>query len=174
MNRSLIVTFTGPDRPGIVDRLSGIVADNGGNWEGSRLATLAGRFAGILQITIADEGADKLISALVALETEEFSVHVEPGSDADPRPDYVRLILEVSGLDHEGIVHDVSHVLARRGVNIEELNSEQFIAPMSGQLMFTTFAIVDAPPDVSIEALQSALEALAHDLMVTIDIPTDD
>jgi glycine cleavage system regulatory protein len=48
MRQPLIITFTGPDRPGVVDRLAGVVSQHGGNWEESRMARLAGSFAGIV------------------------------------------------------------------------------------------------------------------------------
>ena len=57
MPHLLVVTFTGPDRPGIVEKLSGLVTRHGGNWEESRMASLAGRFAGILKVTVPDAQA---------------------------------------------------------------------------------------------------------------------
>ena len=49
---SLVVTFTGPDRPGIVASFARVVGEHGGNWEESRMARLAGQFAGILEVTV--------------------------------------------------------------------------------------------------------------------------
>ena len=43
---TLVLTVIGRDRPGLVDTLSGVVAEHGGNWEESRMAHLADRFAG--------------------------------------------------------------------------------------------------------------------------------
>jgi len=46
----LVMTFVGTDRPGLVNAISACVADNGGGWLESRLARLAGQFAGIVRI----------------------------------------------------------------------------------------------------------------------------
>ena len=53
MSTSLVVTVIGNDRPGIVERLSEVVLTAGANWEESRMARLAGKFAGILRISVA-------------------------------------------------------------------------------------------------------------------------
>ncbi|NCF90353.1 MAG: glycine cleavage system protein R, partial [Verrucomicrobiaceae bacterium] len=50
---SVILTVIGADKPGLVERLATIVADHHGNWLESRMARLAGQFAGILQVEVA-------------------------------------------------------------------------------------------------------------------------
>lgn len=49
--QQLVVTASGPDRPGIVARLSKRVLDCGGNVEESRMARLAGEFSILMLIT---------------------------------------------------------------------------------------------------------------------------
>jgi len=60
MNKSLVLTLIGPDRPGLVDALAEVVENNGGNWVESRMAHLAGKFAGVLRINIAADKVDRL------------------------------------------------------------------------------------------------------------------
>ncbi len=60
MGTSLVVTVIGNDRPGIVERLSEVVLGAGANWEESRMARLAGKFAGILRISVKAANADAL------------------------------------------------------------------------------------------------------------------
>ncbi|MBU6179241.1 MAG: glycine cleavage system protein R, partial [Verrucomicrobia bacterium] len=36
MQTSVIVSVIGPDRPGLIDRLSNVIVSAGGNWEDSR------------------------------------------------------------------------------------------------------------------------------------------
>ena len=47
MRTSLVVTFVGSDRPGLVEALARVVTEHQGNWERSRMARLAGRFSTI-------------------------------------------------------------------------------------------------------------------------------
>ena len=53
---SLVMTVIAPDRPGLVEALAATVASHQGNWVESRMAHLAGQFAGILHIEVADQG----------------------------------------------------------------------------------------------------------------------
>ena len=51
---TLVLTVVGDDRPGLVDALSGVIAAHDGNWEQSRMAHLAQKFAGILLVQVPD------------------------------------------------------------------------------------------------------------------------
>ncbi|HPG28427.1 MAG TPA: ACT domain-containing protein, partial [Myxococcota bacterium] len=50
MARALVLTVIGEDRPGLVEDLSGLIASHDGSWDESRMARLAGHFAGVVQI----------------------------------------------------------------------------------------------------------------------------
>ena len=69
-----MVTVVGPDRPGIVNRLSDVAQRLGANWAGSRMANLAGQFAGMVHFEVPDDRADALADALGALESPELHV----------------------------------------------------------------------------------------------------
>jgi len=57
MMKSLVVTLIGPDRPGIVSLVSERAQGFGANWAGSRLASLAGQFAGMVHFEVPAENA---------------------------------------------------------------------------------------------------------------------
>jgi glycine cleavage system regulatory protein len=65
---TLVLTVIGDDRSGLVSALSGVIADHGGSWERSQMARLAGKFAGIVVVSVPDAGADALIRDLGPLE----------------------------------------------------------------------------------------------------------
>src|SRR4051794_41970887 len=79
MGISLVVTVIGNDRPGIVGRLSEVVLAAGANWEESRMARLAGKFAGILRISVEPGNADSLAGGLSALPGGGLTVVVGSG-----------------------------------------------------------------------------------------------
>ncbi len=58
------MTVIGADRPGLVGRLSGVIADLDGNWIESRMAHLGGQFAGVLRVEIPAEREQELLTAL--------------------------------------------------------------------------------------------------------------
>jgi glycine cleavage system regulatory protein len=58
-------------------------------------------------------------------------------------------------------------------VNIEELETETVSAPMDGGEIFRAKAILSLPDAISIDYLTEALEDLAGQLMVDIELDTD-
>lgn len=170
MRTSLVLTVIGEDRPGIVEQLSDQVLAAGGNWEESRMARLAGRFAGILRLSVETDRADALTARLKTF-NPGLAVVVEPSGEG-PETAFRTLRLELLGNDHPGIVRDISRVLAQHRVNIEELETDVTSAPMSGETLFRARAHLRIPPSVTLQSLRSRLEALAGELMV--DLTLDD
>jgi glycine cleavage system regulatory protein len=169
MTTSLVLTIIGDDRPGLVERVSDVVAGHGGNWIESRLAKLAGKFAGVLRVNVADEQADALQRALGALADEGLSVVIEPTEPTDEPPAWT-LTLELIGHDQPGIVRQVSGALASRGINVVELTTECFNAPWSGEAMFKARAKLAAPRETNVDALHDELDRISQDLHVDITL----
>jgi len=166
----LILTVLGPDRPGLVEALAAPIAAHGGNWLESRMAHLAGKFAGILRLEVAEAQAAPLAAALAALEGQGLKVAVER-DDAPPAPAGLRFrVVELEGLDRPGLVKEIAQVLAERGVNIEELVTDRTTAPMSGEEIFRSRAWIHVPARVDAAELRGRLERLATDLMVQVNL----
>ena len=167
MRTSLVLTVIGADRPGIVEQLSDQVLAAGANWEESRMARLAGKFAGLLRVNVDTAQADRLARGLRALSSSDLTVVVEHSVDVNAGR-FVSLTLEIIGSDRPGIVHDISGVLAQEGINIEELETEITSAAMSGEMIFRARARVRLPEGRNVGEIREILEALADNLMVDI------
>jgi glycine cleavage system regulatory protein len=167
-NADLVLTIIGADRPGLVELLARTVADHGGNWEASRMARMAGRFAGILRVSIPAGSADPLVEGLRALEGQGLRVVVEPSAPAAPAEGHRRLRLELIGNDRAGVIRDVSTALAEREVNVEELSTECASAPMSGGMLLKVTAELCCPPSVPVDELRGELEQLVSDFIVDL------
>lgn len=160
---SLILTVIGPDRPGLVRALSEAVAASGGSWLESRMARLAGQFAGIVMV----DAPDSLIEDLRALESQGLRIVVQGGVPESDKPQAELLLLvDVVGNDRPGIVRDVAQILAANGVNIEELTTGVASGSFSGGTLFRASALLRAPNAAAMEAVRSGLEQLGNDLMV--------
>jgi glycine cleavage system regulatory protein len=168
MRRSLVLTLLGPDRPGLVEAMAALIARHGGNWLESRMASLAGEFAGILRVEVDEESAAELESALRSLEAEQGLAILVKGGRAIEPPAGRLLVLELVGTDRPGIVREVSQALAAKGVNVEELETECTSAPMTGETLFRARALLRLPRGAAEEDLQVAVESIAEDLMVDI------
>lgn len=169
--QKLVLTAIGDDQAGLVRALSGVIADHGGNWEESRMAHLAGKFAGIVLVTVASDNLDALITDLGPLKEQGLLEITAVVSEMPESPtDVRRLTLKLVGLDQPGIVRDISDALAVRSINIEELETETSNAPMDGGVLFRAKAVIVPPDSVTVDSLTDALEELAHQLMVDIEI----
>lgn len=167
----LILTLIGDDRPGLVDRLARAVADHEGNWLESSMSQLAGKFAGILCVSVDAARADALIGELHTLEGIRLVVergHARPGEEASGL-----LHLSLVGNDRPGIVREVFQALAAQQVNVESLETDCVSAPMSADMLFQARAELRVPPGTDIEVVREALERIADDLIVEINLSAD-
>jgi glycine cleavage system regulatory protein len=172
---TLILTVLGDDRPGLVSALSARVNAHGASWERSQMSRLAGKFAGIVVVSVSAERVEALVADLTALKAQGLQIAIERSDEPD-EPDEVdslRLRLELLGADHPGIVAEISAALAACEVSIEELSTDVRDAPMSGGTIFEAHAVLNAPPATSTDALRSVLEGLADELMVEIRLSDD-
>jgi glycine cleavage system regulatory protein len=169
MRNTLVLTVIAADRTGLVELLADRIAAAGGNWEASRMARLAGQFAGILVVTCEAERSDAVAAAVRELASAGIQATARRAAEERAAPAAgARVQLALTGGDRTGIVRDVSRVLAERGVNVEELESEISSAPMSGEPLFTARAQLLVPPSVALSDLRGRLEALAGELMVDL------
>jgi len=166
----LVLTLIGPDRPGLVEAVAEIVSAQGGNWLESRMARLAGKFAGILRVEVPKDKAEATLVALARLERRGLKIVAE--SSGEPLlVDAGRILdLELVGLDRPGIMREISQLLASRGANVEDLSSDRTSAPMSGETLFCVKARVRLPSTSDLSALRRDLEQLTSDLTVEIHL----
>ncbi|QDT01044.1 glycine cleavage system protein R [Adhaeretor mobilis] len=173
---TIVATLIGEDRPGLVEQIAEQVNAHGGNWVESRMAHLAGQFAGILRVEVEEAQVEALQAALAKLKAAGLDTIVHAESSATTQTAEVAqleapsLQLELVGHDRPGIVREVTSVLARLGVNVEELNTERTAAANTGQPLFNAAASLRLPAGVSRGTLQAALEEVAGDLMVDIQL----
>lgn len=173
MAQEMVLTVIARDRPGLIKALSETIAAHGGNWVDSSMARLGGEFAGILRITAPAGNVTALEAALGGLGDAGIWVTIRRGADeADAagampaRGRHMRITL--TGVDHPGIIHEVSATLAALDVSIDELNSRIFTGSMSGEAMFEASADVVLPSGLSETQVRDRLEDIAHDLVVEL------
>ena len=166
---TLVLTLVGDDRTGLVNAVAEAVAAHGGNWERSQVAELAGKFAGIVVVTVSDDRSDELIAAL---EPVKGMLDVTIQLAADEPPDHVTtsISLDLIGTDRPGIVSDITRVLTEHGVNIESLTTATRHAAMAGGVLFEAAAELEITPAVDLIALQQSLEQIANELMVDLTL----
>jgi glycine cleavage system regulatory protein len=168
MKVSLVITVIGPDRPGIVRMLADLGGRFDANWEESRMASLAGQFAGIVRWEVPAEKAEPMAASLRALEASDLRIVIARVERAQAVGDRRLIDLEVVGQDRPGIVQEVSRALLDRDVSIEALETEFTSGAWSGEPLFKAVALLSVPHALTIEALRGALESLANEFMVDL------
>ena len=168
---TIVLTVIGDDRAGLVDALAGPIADHGGNWDRSHMAHLAGKFAGIIVLTVPDESVDPLAAAFETLQAQGLlDVRIAIAAAGGPVDDAPLLTLHLIGQDRPGIIREIASALAQRDVSIEELETSTMSAPMSAEPLFEATASLRLPATVDLDALRTSLEAIANELMVDLDV----
>jgi glycine cleavage system regulatory protein len=168
---TLVLTVIGDDRAGLVVALAGPIARHGGNWDRSHMARLAGKFAGIVVVSVPDDLTDDLTAELDTLTAQGLlDVTVAIAANDGPTDHDDVLELHLIGQDRPGIIREVAGALAQRNVSIVELETSASSAPMSGELLFEATATLRVPADADPADLRAALEAIANELMVDLDV----
>jgi glycine cleavage system transcriptional repressor len=165
------VTAVGPDRPGIVAAVTGVLLEHGGNLEDTAMTRLGGHFAMVLVVDI-DEGAGDLEAALAAATAGlDLTVTVRAIADLASAEDTgTPYVVSVHGADRPGIVHRVANVLADHGANIVDLATHQLTTDAGTGYVVLLEVLVPSAPD----ALVAALEATAAELGVDVTVRADE
>jgi methionyl-tRNA formyltransferase len=174
-NTALVVTVMGADRPGIVSLLSDRAHRFGASWADSRMARLAGEFAGMVQLDVPPENADALMTALKDLESAGLRVVITKSEGRAAATGLRLMTLELVGGDRAGIVSKLTANLTERNISIEHLHTEVISAlpnAAGSKPMFKVRAEVLVPKSVSTDDLKLSLDVLAHEM--TLDIALDE
>jgi glycine cleavage system transcriptional repressor len=167
----LIMTATGADQVGLVEKISEFISQRSCNIEDSKMAAFYGEFAIILLITGDSGDLSKLAAGARELETETRL------SIATKRPGLRRAVesslpyrLTASCMDHPGIVHQISGLLRSVGVNIESMETKTYSAPVSGTPLFQLEAELTVPTRTNINDLRDRLEELQREENIDIEL----
>ena len=166
-----IITFIGDDRPGLVEALSEVISEHGGNWVESRLSQLSGKFAGLISVTLPEASGDELRAALKGLHEAGISVKVTPcGPAADVSKPASIITLTILGPDRPGIVRETAAALSARQINVVDMETYVSPAPMSAELLFHASVKAELPEGVNLEELSDTLDAIANEMDVDIQL----
>ena len=168
MIKNYILTLIGDDRPGLIESLAEVIKQQKGNWLESRLANLSGKFSGMVLVSIPEEQSAEFEAAILNLKDSGLSVRATLASNSSQVGRHTETMTVIAN-DRPGILSEVSAVLAKLSVNVEELNTDCTPAPMSSEMLFKAVAKINVPDSVSDDQLTEALEGLADDLFVELE-----
>jgi glycine cleavage system transcriptional repressor len=169
---TIVFTLTGTDRVGIVDEVTQLLLDCGGNIETSRMARLGGEFAVLVLVSLPSERFNALEKAIAYLVAEGYKVTtaLTQPKYAEAHAGWVLYQVDVHGADHEGIIHEIAHTLSGCGITIESMDTGTGRAPNSGAALFTMTALIAVPPNLADRGWETTLAEAAHRLDVEIKV----
>jgi glycine cleavage system regulatory protein len=165
----LVLTVIGDDKPGLVESLAKTIAAHSGNWLESNMSQLAGKFAGILKVSVADDHSEALIDALQAM-PNGLKLIVERAASPSTIGAPVTVKISLVANDRPGIIREISQALAAMRINVESLTTTCAPAPMTSSELFTAKAVLNVPATLDVDLLKQELEKLADDTIVEIEI----
>jgi glycine cleavage system regulatory protein len=133
------------------------------------MSQLAGKFAGILKVSVAEENSDGLVKALQAM-PNGLKLMVEYAASPATVGAPVTVEISLVANDRPGIIKEISAALAALRINVESLTTTCAPAPMMGAELFNAKAILNIPPTLALDHLKQELEKLADDMIVDIAI----
>lgn len=172
MTNRIVLTLTGSDRIGLVQRVTELILECGGDVQASRMARLGGEFAMLMLVSIPDGNSERLLGDMESLAGEGFKVTITEteGGLSAARKDWLPYRIEVRGANHEGIIHEIAEHLSKQGITIESIDTDVLPEPMSGAPLFTMEAIVLAPPGLPEHTWQDELAEVADRLNVELEM----
>ena len=164
-NDYLVITASGEDKVGLVDRLSSKIVESGCNIEESRMAVLGGQFALIMLVSGPWNALSKLDGQMESLERQlGLSIIHKRTRKRERAQPAVPYMVEVVAMDHPGIVRNLAAFFSRNGINIEELQTDTYPAPHTGTPMFSVTMTVGISSDVHIPTLRGNFLDYCDDL----------
>lgn len=164
---TLIFTLVGKDKPGLIDSLAQRVFELDGNWLASNFSHMAGQFAGFAQIDLPKDKHQTFIK-LLEKHPDLTITMVSAEEQADEEADIADI--QVMGNDKRGIVQELTSILNQFNINIMRFESSCESAPNWGGLLFKAQAKIAIPKGFDLDPLQEALEDIANDLVVDIEL----
>jgi glycine cleavage system transcriptional repressor len=167
----LILTAVGPDRIGLVEKISQFIARHRCNIDDSKMAVFCGEFAVI--VLISGDGTDLVNVARDYREIEietGLSIAIKAPSSRQAAQPLLPYKLTASCMDHPGIVYQLSGELSRLGINIESLETETYAAPVSGTPIFRLEASISVPATANINSLRERFAEIQRQENIDIDL----
>jgi glycine cleavage system regulatory protein len=165
----IVITLLSNDKPGVVQQVAEIIAGEGGNWLESKMSQLAGKFAGILKVSIDERKIDNLSTSLKQLSDKGIQVLIERELTGEA-PSGKMMAFELIGADRVGIVSEIAHAFSEKKINIDDLETRCSSMPWSGEPLFEATGILIAPEEIDKDELLERLDGIENKLGVDISL----
>ncbi|MEQ9562712.1 MAG: ACT domain-containing protein [Woeseiaceae bacterium] len=163
----IVLSAVGTDRTGVVNDITRVILDCGGNIEESRMTALGAEFAMLMLISGNWHTLTKLQTELDKLTRDSnLEITVRKTGQRTGRADCMPYGVDVVCLDQPGIVFSLASFFSARGIEIADLATRRYAAAHSGSPMFSMQMSINVPGTLSISHLRDEFLELCDQLNI--------
>jgi glycine cleavage system transcriptional repressor len=161
----VVISAVGTDRTGVVNDLSKVILDCGGNIEESRMTALGSEFAMLLLVSGNWAAIGKLEKALAKLsEDKPLSISLRKTDERVSEIERMPYGIDIVSLDQPGIVFSLANFFAAQDIEISDLSTRRYAAAHTGSQMFAVQMTINVPSTTSISQLRDEFLDLCDQL----------
>ena len=155
MQQLIVLSAVGTDRAGVVNDLTKVILDCGGNVEESRMTALGSEFAMVLLVSGNWHTLNKLEAGLAKLSKNgDLTVSIKKTEQRTGTEDCMPYMVDVVCLDQPGIIFNLAHFFASRAIEISEVATRRYAAAHTGAPMFSAQMTINLPGSAHISQLR--------------------
>lgn len=155
MQQLIVISAVGTDRAGVVDELTHVILDCGGNVEESRMTALGSEFAMVILVSGNWHALNKLEAAIEKLTRDkDLTVSIKKTEERRGTENCMPYVVDVVAIDQPGIVFNLAHFFASRSIEISEVATRRYAAAHTGAPMFSLQMTVNLPSNVHISQVR--------------------
>jgi len=166
-----ILTAVGPDKIGLVEKISEFIVQHRCNIEDSKMAVFCGEFALIVLISGEAKNLQEISDQYRELADQTgLNVWVKTPSGKRSAGASLPYRLTASLMDHPGVVHKLSSILSHLAINIESMETKTYAAPVSGTPIFRLEALISVPTTLNINDLKARFAEVEKEENIDIEL----
>ena len=157
----IIINAFGPDKPGLVYKISKIILSFNGNIINSKMILLESDFTILMLVTIEKKKINDLKKELKNI--NDLDVSFKETNQKQNNIKYINYSFSITVADNEGIIYLYSDLFKKNQINIEKMETEINNAPISGFPMFVLNSLLNIPTDLNIGDFKRDLKNIAQE-----------
>jgi len=161
----LVISAIAPNRPGIANDISDLIADCGCNIKESKMKMMGGTFSLVLMAS----GCWNAIAKLEHILPKKacalgMTTMLKRTDDIGPRPNRLPYHVSIVALDSVGITREITAFFAQQDINIREMSCDTYVAPHSIVPITEIKLTVGIATDLSIANIREEFDVFCRKL----------
>ena len=159
MNAKLVISAIAPNQPGMVHKITELIAQSGASILQCRMSAMAKEFAVIMEVGGEWNAIAKLEHLLPSKAQSLNLITMFKRSETELRDNDTQLCkVSISTPESIGIVNELTQYFTQLGVNIEEMDCRTFSTLESSELEGEIKLFISVPGNISVDNIRQKFE----------------